>query len=356
MQVLTRYLNVDSRGIMSDTRHPKMQTSSIIATCFLWAALGACNRDFSDSKASNPHSSGTKDNDKTSAPETQLQVENDADTEAGRSQVDTVAEVTAKIGPEGNSPDWSAGLDAVYDFEKSGLDLGKDTSGNGHHLQLTGMPAQGSDHQRGAFDATFDDSEMRQYLYTGDDFARTLDQPSFTVGTWVRTQLETTNLDYAVVTNGEYGKGGFALAVRLDLDAVRCLIFNGVVEPVQIDHILVADYRDWHHVVCRYDSEAKSLQYFVDGVASEATQAVPEGIGQGTGQLIVGRGFTGDLDEVFFVKRKLSDEQVARIWACGVNGKACSCSSDKPTEYETCGAFKDCETAPLPPCNTQITE
>lgn len=277
-----------------------MQNPWVTSSCLLSVlSLMACDRDFSED--AKPHSSVANDNandadsGQVGAP-AQTGADGDAadasprrpgDAASGQgsgeasgqgsgedsgnpsgatSSEDSAVAPSQEAGPKGGSLDWSSAFDAVYDFEEDGLSIGKDSSGHGHHLQVEGDPEQNSDRAHGAFSVLFDNEGAQegtqqgplQYLLSTDEFVRTLDSPSVTVGAWVRTPLNTANYDYSVVTNGGEDNGGFSLRVRLDLKAVRCMI-GANMKASYTDEILVADHREWNHIVCRYDSDSKQL-------------------------------------------------------------------------------------------------
>ena len=56
------------------------------------------------------------------------------------------------------------------------------------------------------------------------------------------------------------------------------------------------------------------------------------------------------MDELFFTDRALTNAQIMRIYACGVDGARCTCQAGNPAAYASCGLLQSTCGA-LPPCN-----
>lgn len=275
---------------------------------------------------------------------------------SGNTTEDSVC-ATTDSGTRNCARDWSKSFDAVYDFEDGTQNLGRDSSGHAHDLDGNqGEPAPNDDHVRGKFSAWFEQPEEQtesnvEYLFTKSEFGRTTGSPSITFGAWIRSDRHG---EYEVFSNGDAASGGFSMYVKLALNALRCEVSGGLNLATTFGGEHVAEFTDWQHVACRYDDATKLAQHFVNGLAVWPERDAPAGLAEGRGQLRLARGFNGQLDEVFFIKRALTDAQIARIWACGVNGRACACSATNPAAYETCGTVANCAVAPFPACNSDL--
>jgi hypothetical protein len=116
----------------------------------------------------------------------------------------------------------------------------------------------------------------------------------------------------------------------------------------------------WVHLICRHDAVANRLAVFVAGVLS--AQMVSPGVGPGRGPLMIGYSqgdfgaFVGNADDVFFTRAALSDEQILRIYACGIDGARCRCKTASPAVYSSCGYAGSSAGCPatLTPCNAAL--
>lgn len=248
--------------------------------------------------------------------------------------------------------DWSHSLDALYEFEQGPLGLGIDASGKGNDLAIAGVPDPSTERVRGEFSAVFYQEAAAQYLHGSSAFEDSAAPTSITLGAWVRTSSLLG--DQSLIDNGHEDSGGFGMRIRPDYGSLACFVADSEGSSVFMARDGVAKFSEWTHVACRYDHATRRLQSFVNGVAPGLAEQVSIEVGPGPGELRVGWGFTGQLDEVFFVRGALSDEQIARIWACGVDGRACTCSSADSTRYQSCGSAEDCETAPLAACDSEL--
>jgi hypothetical protein len=107
----------------------------------------------------------------------------------------------------------------------------------------------------------------------------------------------------------------------------------------------------WIHLVCRYNAQNGELTIFAGGVARGRNVDTVHGMKTGPGPFMLGCNengycaFIGDMDEVFFTPSALADYDVNRIYACGIDGSRCRCSS---SSYYYCGfANPLCSNLPL---------
>src|SRR5262252_1757455 len=110
----------------------------------------------------------------------------------------------------------------------------------------------------------------------------------------------------------------------------------------------------WIHLVCRYDAKANDLAIFAGGdwQASESNSSAD--VTSGPGPFMLGCNerdycsFLGNMDEVFFTQSALSDADVKRIWACGIDGSRCSCNGP---DWANCGYEQASGCDILPHCD-----
>lgn len=314
-----------------------------------WLVWGAGCRDFDDPATSKPGPEKASAADDASEREPK-----DAQASGGSSTPDarspTNLDASTELPPALSGPashDWSTALDALYTFEDES-DVGKDSSGHGWHLAALGTVELVDEHVQGSRSASF---VQEASLWSNDTFFRTFAGTSFTLGGWVRARP--TSGAYTLLANGGGPQGGFAL--RITTSTVICEVADGkggadLVQP----RGPIGDFQDWTHLVCRYDDATKSIQLFVNGVALTPSAEAEAGIGEGSGHFAIGNTFDGELDEVLLTYRTLSNEQITRIWGCGVDGKRCSCSDTDPAAYTTCGPLSDCSRTSLPPCDSAL--
>lgn len=238
------------------------------------------------------------------------------------------------------APDWSNSMLAVYTFEDPN-NLGRDGSGNGLDLSM------------GAFDpaTSFMDPEPRQGSLsllvdygppqTGiESAAAEFETPpgtSITFGGWFKAASHPPS--HGMDAMGKTGGAGFFLG-RSVQNAALCGVNDGTWQPAPSpDDSWPLD--TWVHVVCRYDDADKALTGFTDGTEALALIGLM-GITAGTRTFGLPSaepdyGFDGQMDDVFVVMSALSDEAIARIAACGIDGAKCLCNPDTPIAYLDCG-------------------
>jgi hypothetical protein len=108
----------------------------------------------------------------------------------------------------------------------------------------------------------------------------------------------------------------------------------------------------WRHVTCRFDSAAGELTSLADGLV-QSIDFIAQVAGVDDfriGSLPGQDGAWGQFDEIFFIDSALTDAQVLRVVACGIDGTLCACDRVDLAAYASCGRIdRDC--AALPPCN-----
>lgn len=322
-----------------------------------------CCRDFEDpaTNTSGPEKTSTgdetPDHDRTDAQANGSFMSPDAGSstplDASTRLVPTTRDASMDLSsaqPGVTSPDWSAALDAVYTFEDEN-DLGSDSSGHGWHLSTLGAVELVDAHAQGSQSLHF---EPDASLWSNDTFFRTFPGTSLTFGGWVRT--EPTDAPYVLISNGDGTQGGFSLQIVPSVASIVCEVADGKGGfAIATPRTVVADFQQWTHLVCRYDDATKSIQLFVNGVALKPSAQADAGIGEGSGRFALGSPLDGELDEVFFTRATLNDEQVTRIWVCGIDGLRCSCSETDAAAYTACGSFDDCSGTSLPACDSVLS-
>jgi hypothetical protein len=282
--------------------------------------------------------------------------------------------------------DWTSMLSAVYRFEDPAA-IGRDSSGHGNDLVATGDVSL-------SMEAAIEGAACAQF-----PFASTLSSASsafditpggsFTTGGWFRTvrdqsQCLLQKVDSSI-SNGYY----FDLYDVRPSDQVsgNCLtglefrVLNG--DDGYCDRSLTCAYLNsddpnlagscdpgafaqvWLHLVARYDASAQDgpqLQVFVNGVPHHGIDGVPSsqpaqgGIGAVQASFKLGCAtsdacaYTGEMDEIFYAARALSDSAVARIYVCGIDGRECTCASDGRSYVERGRPEADAGGPSLPPC------
>jgi len=115
--------------------------------------------------------------------------------------------------------------------------------------------------------------------------------------------------------------------------------------------VAVGVSKRWTHLVCRYDGSSHTLAIFVGG-ALGVQQPTSNPVQTGPGPFMIGcdqswRQLLGNVDEVFFTRAALSNADVNRIYACGLDGSRCRCNG---ASYASCGFAQSCANN-LPACN-----
>jgi hypothetical protein len=196
-------------------------------------------------------------------------------------------------------------------------------------------------------------------VYTLDDTDTGFPRPggSFTVGAWLQDfdANESTILGFRGPQDGGW-------ALTYDGTRFSCVAFDALGDPQAASFALEIDSNIWHHVACKYTLGQTSVEVditiFVNGDAGQPSN----GVGYlapmpSTAQMAIGSTslaatdseFRGKLDELFFSTRPEFDEMdIAKVWACGVSGRGCTCNPAGLVEYESCARGDDCQK--LAPC------
>jgi len=113
----------------------------------------------------------------------------------------------------------------------------------------------------------------------------------------------------------------------------------------------------WVHLTCRYNAATSELSILVGGVTQASQIDVTHQVASGPGPFRIGCNetwgcsLTGNVDEVFFATSALSDVDVHRIYACGIDGSRCRCNG---TSYVNCGLLQSASCPMLPGCNAAV--
>jgi hypothetical protein len=249
-------------------------------------------------------------------------------------------------------------LTAVYRFEGEASHLGADSSGHGHDLVASGdlPPVQVHDHREGSASAQLR-AGTSFFSATDQDPLPPVQQAGLTVGGWFLVQGDPMSGQILVsrdrpedpIANGDLilqnpSPGSLVCTAQLPVDA-------GMVRDD-----LAPDIRgSWAHLVCRFDQNSGAI--FMNG--SELSTVPMPGTGPAAERpspFTLGckdpNCYVGNIDELFYQEGPMSELQVRRIWACGVDGKLCVCSKDDPKSYAECGrANGECDPFQLGDCN-----
>ena len=247
--------------------------------------------------------------------------------------------------------DWTDLMVAVYRFDDA-ASLGLDATSAHRDLEVFGSPRRLTDEPpRGEGYLLL---ERGDHLQIVDEVFASGENKSFTFGGWFR--LDGT-ADRDRLVNRYLDEQGYALSFDGTKGAVACeLGASGHSSPAGS----VAADEPWFHAVCRMEAFAERVTNVLDGLTEEDDLGTPLASGA------VGnpgddypftishpepdRGFVGAADEIFFVNRDLGTKSIRRIYACGLDGRACRCDPADPAAYLDCGPVAVCATD-LPPCN-----
>lgn len=239
---------------------------------------------------------------------------------------------------EGAPADWTGALTAVYLFEQPPPSLGADSSGHGLHLGARNLPEQSTTHVvQGT--ASLEVARAAQNGLDSTDAAfASPPGTSLTFGGWFRVAGQPPVYFSPIQRHESDGTNGVGYELLRDLPngGLRCYISNGTADYAQVPSCWPID--EWVHAVCRFNNATDRIDAFVGGNLS-GSLGKPD-IESAPGPFSVPdshNGFTGQMDELFFVDRSLSDDAIVRIWACGIDGSQCRCRTDQPSQYEHCG-------------------
>lgn len=155
-----------------------------------------------------------------------------------------------------------------------------------------------------------------------------------TFGGWFRVE-DTTNRQLLISRN----QTGVGYQLHREVDGAVTCVMNQGSAPLQASAASALPVQTWVHLVCRFKSLGEA-QVLVNGVYPGNASAGGEGFAN-SGTFRIGTSLAADrleglVDEVFVTGDHLSNEAIARIYACGVDGTACTCDG---TSYVDCGRF-----------------
>jgi len=259
------------------------------------------------------------------------------------------ADATGGAGAAGASsssqpPNWASSLTAVYDFELPGIDVGRDSSGNGLDLLATdNTVGQTAGNIQGMATLVV----ANQGFLTATHPQLDSDGSSITFGGWMR--IDTNGAGSSTLFKRFTNEDGFIGWVSEGV--AKCSIAGGGnSSQANTGGLPLLTPAEWVHIVCTYDSTGPNVTIHVDGSFIETQDTAP--LGKSGLPVRVGESFPGEMDEVFFATARLPDTSVRRIYACGVDGAKCECDPNDPTLYLNCGRFDpNCEPSRLAPCN-----
>lgn len=254
----------------------------------------------------------------------------------------------------GTAPtDWSSSFVAWWDMdEASGTRDALGSCGADCDLSATTTsPGAGTYFKEGTGSSGWvssNDENLRCADATCDelDFTST----DVTYGGWFRFTAPTQGGTETFVLENTDASSGYA--ARIDLNEKwKCTVATGASFTPAVGTTTVSD-SVWRFLVCRYTNSGPTLEAMVN-INTEAT-ASPTGIAADAGQFELGlavtdRSIDGDVDMVFVIDDTLTNAELCRIAACGIDGSLCSCNG---ADYLDTGYFwrlgGNCT---LPACN-----
>jgi hypothetical protein len=178
----------------------------------------------------------------------------------------------------------------------------------------------------------------------------------FTYGGWFQQLIDTQSGQQIRSFAGRYEAGvGYLIRRRDNGDSAICYAAPLVAESPDASWLA----QGWRHIVCRIDVDRPEVTVFVSGenLASDTATnpptlpARPFRVGTTLGD--PSSSLVGYADEVFFTRVALTDEEIARIHTCGIDGQQCICDPSEPTTYLHCGRmFPSCPV--LPNCDARL--
>lgn len=199
------------------------------------------------------------------------------------------------------------------------------------------------------------------------------DDASFAVGGWFRVAEDKAGSDSGVridMALGHYGTdaatfGGFAI-VRRDNGAVRCSLRSDALGGDRnADSVASAwPFDTWIHVACVFDHVERSWALYVNGDLEDTAVPVDIVVANPAGRNFWIGGevndlnslYAGDVDEVFFAPEALSDEVIARLHACGIDGRHCSCQDGGANGFAPPCGFRGNDCAALATCDAPFAD
>lgn len=221
------------------------------------------------------------------------------------------------------------GLLAQYTF--NGGNTG-DFSGNGHHLMNTHGAVAASDRNGNASCALeFDNlpSSNNQYLTTtATAFLNGLTE--YSVSCWYKAKDPSRGIvDYEVLVGRDTGSLTCPDRVgqwSLGLYDCRYAVFGRENSVWQAPGAPCNEVEVWHHLTATYNQVGNTIKLYKDGILQN-TSTGNAGCGSSSdiGDLFLGKGFTGVLDDVFIHNREITAAEVTQLYGLGS-----SCCSANP--------------------------
>jgi hypothetical protein len=280
------------------------------------------------------------------------------------------------------APDWLSSIAVVYQFDQPQQgQLGVEAHGNNAlHLEEQGVFLPTSDTTNfieGASVKMPGNLNTSTYFQTATGAGlpsvfKTEATNSWTTGGWFRI-TNTTDQQWLIHTEGPttFEQGGFYFYVnqaagKLSSRTASAYCRLGVKEStgnykeVSADGTVGFDPvagNNWVHLTCRYNATTNELSILVGGVTQASNIDVTHQVASGPGPFMIGCNeswgcsLTGNADEVFFATSALSDVDVHRIYACGIDGSRCRCNG---AAYTNCGFLQSASCPMLPACNAAV--
>ena len=254
----------------------------------------------------------------------------------------------------GTAPsDWSSSFVAWWNMDETSGNRAQSggTCGTDCNLLSASAPGAGTYAKEGTGSAGFV-SDNNENLDCADVTCDELDftASDVTWGGWFRfTKAHEAGTETFVFENTDASQG-YASRITTS-DTWKCTVATGGTFSPASGSTTLGDGR-WRFLACRYTNSGPILEAMVD-INTEATSS-PAGISGDAGQFEIGlengnRSIDGDVDMVFVANDILTNAELCRIAACGIDGSLCSCNG---ADYLDTGYFwrlgGNCT---LPACN-----
>ncbi len=250
----------------------------------------------------------------------------------------------------------TTGLLAYYPFGGGSLN---DYSGNGHHL--TNITTAHSTRDRNgnvdcAFNFTKANNEKLQII--SPSFLDNLTTSPFSISLWYQPLGPRPIGDYEQLigrdntlhcpdTYGQWSMGLYdcrKVVVGFDMNSH----WQTSTLP-DCNTLLNTISNNWHHIAFVYDGT--SYNVYVDGVLDNNTHGPCGSISANIGNLLIGKDYTGDLDDILIYNRALTSSEVIQI-----QGLGSSCCSDNPLSINNLNHINNSNIKLFPnPANDFIT-
>ena len=170
------------------------------------------------------------------------------------------------------------------------------------------------------------------------------------VGGWVREADEPMQTTF--FREYQNSVGGWSLSMREG--RIRCVTTGPAGDEAA--EIAPTERRgEWNHYACAFvfDDGQALVSTYVNGqlIATASQVALPAPgfvftLGTRNAEDFP---FEGEFDEIFIAKTELPEAAIAKLHACGADGRLCRCSPSNPTQYISTGRATDADR--LGPCN-----